>query len=327
VQRILALVPWIVAHPGLTVDEIAERFDVDRASLEADLDLMLMVGVPPYSPGDYIDVEIVADAEGNDRVTLRMAESFRRPLRLTPREGLAILAAGRALLAVRGSDVEGPLATALAKLAAVLDLPDVPVTIAAPDHLAEVRTAVDNHEELEIEYWSAGRDEVTTRKVEPLAAFYAAGEWYLDAMCLRAGDLRLFRVDRIRSARGTGRKFDVTDDGPWGREPQGSGGADVYHPRPGDPTLTLDLAERARWVAERYPCVSVEERGHGRLRAQLIVSEPAFAERLLLRLGPDAAVVDSDASDSPSGREPQPRPFSAARAAERVLARYGATGT
>ncbi len=306
IQRILALVPWIVAHPGTTKRDIAERFDVEPVALEADLDLMLMVGVPPYSPGDYIDVEV----DDDDRVTLRMAESFRRPLRLAPREGLAILAAGRALLAVPGSDAKGPLATALAKLADALDLPDVAVTIAAPDFLAEVRTAVDDHEELEIEYWSAGRDALTTRNIEPLAAFYAAGAWYLDAMCLRAGDLRLFRIDRVRSVRPTGRHFEVTDDVEARDQ--------VYHPRPGDATITLQLRERARWVAERYPCVSVEELGKAGLRAELTVSEPAFVERLLLRLGPDAVVIADSAGDSPSG-------FSAARAAERVLARYRAT--
>ncbi len=304
VQRILALVPWIVAHPGVRKSDIAARFDIDPDRLDADLDLMLMVGVPPYSPGDYIDVEIDAD----DRVTLRMAESFRRPLRLAPREGLAILAAGRALLAVRGSDVEGPLATALGKLAAALDLPDVPVTISAPDHLDEVRRAAADHEELEIEYWSAGRDEVTTRRIEPLAALYAAGEWYLDAMCLRAGDMRLFRVDRIRSVRATGRNFDVADDDPSGRSADA-----LYHPRPGDPTVVLELSDRARWVAERYPCVSVEELGGGRLRVELTVSEPAFAERLLLRLGPDAAVVASDdrirAFSSCARRRPGARPL------------------
>ena len=50
------------------------------------------------------------------RSTIRLAEYFERPLRLTPAEGLALLAAGRALLAVPGSDADGPLATALDKL-------------------------------------------------------------------------------------------------------------------------------------------------------------------------------------------------------------------
>ena len=50
------------------------------------------------------------------RSSIRLAEYFDRPLRLTPAEGVALLAAGRALLAVPGSDPTGPLATALEKL-------------------------------------------------------------------------------------------------------------------------------------------------------------------------------------------------------------------
>ena len=57
IQRILALVPWIVAHPGATKAEIAERFGVTVDQLDDDLELVLMSGVPPYTPGDYLDVE------------------------------------------------------------------------------------------------------------------------------------------------------------------------------------------------------------------------------------------------------------------------------
>ena len=57
IQRILALVPWIVAHPGATKAEIAARFGITVEQLDDDLALVLMIGVPPYSPGDYLDVD------------------------------------------------------------------------------------------------------------------------------------------------------------------------------------------------------------------------------------------------------------------------------
>src|SRR4029077_15012229 len=53
-ERVLAMVPWLATHPGVHKDEIAARFRVSRAQLEKDLTLIMMVGVPPYSPGDYI---------------------------------------------------------------------------------------------------------------------------------------------------------------------------------------------------------------------------------------------------------------------------------
>ena len=278
-SRILALVPWIVAHPGRAKQEVAERFGISVAQLESDLDLVLMIGVPPYSPAEYIDV----DAEG-DTVTIRLADYFRRPLRLDPAEGLALLATGRALLAVPGSDPRGPLATALEKLEAALELPDLVVAIDAPEYLDVVRAAADHDERLEIDYWSAGRDELTSRRIDPTAVFFALGEWYVDAWCHRAGGERLFRVDRIRAVRPTREHFEAAAGA--------IGPGEVYRPRAEDPRVTLSLPASAVWVAESYPAETVEETADGRLRIRLAVSEPAWLARLLLRVGPDARVEE-----------------------------------
>jgi proteasome accessory factor C len=299
IQRILALVPWIVAHPGTTKAEIAQRFGISTGQLDEDLALVLMIGVPPYSPGDYLDVE--EDDDGG--VTIHLADYFRRPLQLTPAEGLALLAAGRALLAVPGSDPAGPLATALAKLERALDLPDLVVEVGAPKYLDEIRDAVHHHERVEIDYWSAGRDELTTRAIDPAVVFFALGAWYTSAYCHRAEADRMFRVDRIRGLRTTGAHFDA----PTGDLTSG----EVYNPAPDDPRVTLRLAPAAAWVAEAYPTKSVTERPDGSLDVALTVSEPVWLERLLLRLGADAEVVDP----------PEWRAAGADTAA-RVLARY-----
>jgi proteasome accessory factor C len=304
IQRILALVPWIVAHPGSPKHEIAQRFGITVEQLDDDLALVLMIGVPPYSPGDYLDVE--DDEDGN--VTIRLAEYFRRPLRLTPAEGLALLAAGRALLAVPGSDPSGPLATALAKLEDALELPGLVVDVGEPEQLAVMRDAVAGHRRVEIEYWSAGRDDQTTRRIDPEVVFFATGEWYVGAYCHRARDERMFRVDRIRSVEPTGETF---EPGATGFET-----GDVYSPRADDTRVTLELAPAAAWVAEAYPTEAVTERADGSLEIVLAVSERAWLERLLLRLGPDARAV------APVEIEPL-----AADAARRILRRYGETGS
>ncbi len=301
VQRILALVPYIVAHPGTTKSELAQRFGITEAQLDEDLDLVLMIGVPPYSPGDYLDVD---DSDG--RVTIRLADYFRRPLRLTPNEGLALLAAGRALLAVPGSDPAGPLATALAKLEAALDLPGLVVDVGEPPFLPAVRAAAAHHERLDIDYWSAGRDELTQREIDPTVVFFATGAWYVSAFCHRVGGERMFRVDRIRAVRPTGTHFDPPE---VSAEP----GA-VFNPRPDDPVVTLRLEPSAAWVAESFPTQAVRERRGGRLEVDLVVSEEAWLDRLLLRLGSDAQVI-----------APKQRRQAAAAAAARVLARYRGT--
>ncbi len=300
VQRILALVPHLVAHPASRKADVADRFGISLAQLESDLLLMLMIGVPPFTPADYIDVE-----DDGERVTLRMADSFRRPLRLSAAEGLALLAAGRALLAVPGADLDGPLSRALAKLQNALGAPELVVLLDAPDHLEAVRGAADARRRIEIDYWSAGREELTRRLVDPFAVFSAEGYWYLEAHCHRAAADRLFRIDRIRAVRLTDEQFAPPDDEP--------SGPTVFHPRPDDPRVTIDLSPAAGWVIERYPTESVHQRDDGTLRVTLAVSEPGFLSRLLLRLGPDARVVAPDDQRSVG-----------AEAARRVLDRYRA---
>ena len=234
------MVPWIVANPGASKEEIATRFGMTLEQLDEDLLLVLMIGVPPYSPGDYLDVD-----DDGEFVTIRLADQFSRPLRLTPAEGLSLLAAGRTLLAVPGSDPDGPLATALAKLGHVLDLPEVAVKVGEPTFLEAIRDAAARGERVEIDYWSAGRDELTTRRIDPAVAFFAMGEWYVSAYCHRANEERMFRVDRIRALRATGEHFETTSSDDTI--------AEVFHPHADDLRVTLELAPSAAWVAEAYP--------------------------------------------------------------------------
>ena len=297
IQRILAIVPWIVAHPGAAKKEVAHRFGMTVEQLDDDLALVLMIGVPPYSPGDYLDV-----VDDGEFVTIRLADQFSRPLQLTPAEGLALLAAGRALLAVPGSDPEGPLATALAKLEHALDLPGVAVDVGEPVFLDELRHAAAHGERVEIDYWSAGRDELTTRRIDPAVVFFAMGEWYVNAFCHRADAERMFRVDRVRALRATGEHFEPSEADDI---------IDVYHPRADDPRVTLALAPAAAWVAEAYPAESTTTRPDGTIEVVLAVSEPAWLERLLVRLGPEARVLGPDTARG-----------AGAVAARRVLARY-----
>jgi len=287
-QRVLALVPWILANPGVTIPELAARFAVPEAELEADLELLPMCGLPPYTADRLIDVWVGDDGG----VTIRLAEYFERPLHLTPGEGVALLAAGRALLAVPGS-ADGPLASALDKLEDALGARGgVAVDVGGGgDHLTDLQAAVDRGEQLELDYYSFARDEMTTRTVDPRRVFHAFGAWYLDAYCRSAGGERLFRVDRVRALRATGEPAS-----PPAEDPDRTLGDVVYQPEPDDPRVTLRLEPEARWVAESYPSESITELDDGRVEVVLAVSAPAFLARLLLGLGPAVTVLGPPAA-------------------------------
>ena len=298
-ERVLAMIPWLTTHRNVAKREVAERFRVSLDQLDADLGLIMMIGVPPYSPGDYINVSY----EG-DHIDVWLAPYFTRPLQLSAAEGLALLAGGRALLAVDGSDPDGPLATAIDKLEAALGVSEVVVDVTAPPFLEEVRAAAAEGRRLQIDYWSGGRDELSSRRIDPGPPFFALGEWYTDAFCSMRGEPRMFRIDRIRAVTPTPDTFE-----PVAHVPATS----VYHPRADDPRVTIELPRGASWVAESAPSESVEDLPEGRQRVVLAVSEPAWLERILLQVGPDAVVVDP-----PDWRN------AGTEAAARVLARYRA---
>ncbi|MGH9267359.1 MAG: helix-turn-helix transcriptional regulator, partial [Acidimicrobiales bacterium] len=134
------------------------------------------------------------------------------------------------------------------------------------------------------------------------ALFSTAGQWYLLAHCQRAGAARLFRVDRIRRATAGAATFDPPAS-PAPLPPA------TYHPADDDPVVVLELDPPAQWVGEQYPNEGVERLGGGRVQVRLRASERAWLERLLLRLGPHARVVEGPAGVRPA-------------AAARVLRRY-----
>ncbi len=109
------------------------------------------------------------------------------------------------LLSVPGSDPAGPLAKALDKLDDALGARGrLAVDVGGSDHLEELQDAATASEQVEIDYYSFARDEMTTRIVDPWRVFHAFGAWYLAAWCHRANAERLFRVDRVRAVRPTG---------------------------------------------------------------------------------------------------------------------------
>jgi proteasome accessory factor C len=300
-RRLLALVPWVAAHDGPAVADVCARFGCTEQELVEDLDLLFMCGLYPYTPDVLIETDIV-----DGRVWIRYAEYFSRPLRLTSDEGLALLAKAHTLLAVPGTDASGPLARGLAKLAEVVGVdPEealrIEINPVAPHVLDTLRQGSAERRQVEIDYYSFGRDASTVRVIDPYAVFAASGQWYVTAFCHAVDDERLFRLDRIHRAT----LLDTTF-----HELAAQPDLTVYQPQPTDPRVVLDLEPDARWVAEQYPVETIEERDDGRWRVRLVASERAWLERLLLRLGTGARVVEG--------------PADVARdAACRLLARYG----
>ena len=286
-SRMLVIVPYLVRHPGTALSAASRLFDVPVDELRSDLMLLFVAGLPPYGPGDLIDVDI-----DEDRVYITMADQFSRPLRLTRNEALALLLRGNELLAAPGLPDAPALKAALAKLAAGLG----PATLGEVDRietaevgrppglLEDLRRAARDRARLRIDYFAHSTGEWSSREIDPEEVFSSMGNWYVAAWDVTNDGERLFRADRIRSAERAGVTF----------TPRGLAGAGraLYTPTDEDLAVRLRLRPEARWVAEYYAVSSASEQPDGSLDVDLPSKHLGWVAGLLLRLGNDAEVLD-----------------------------------
>jgi proteasome accessory factor C len=282
--RLLNLVPYLLARPGILVAEAAADLGVSERQLREDLELLWVCGLPGYGPGDLIDMAL-----DGDRVTISHDAGIDRPLRLTPDEALALVVALRMLAETPGAGNRDAIERALAKIeSAAGDLAGAPVAVRLPanaERLDRLRAAVDSGHALHLTYYTATRDETTERVVDPMRMLMVGGKAYLEAWCRRAEATRMFRVDRID---------DFTELGEPARPPVEAVphdvSAGVFTPGAELPLVTLRVGRRSRWITEYYPVEEVRRTGDEWV-VTMRVTDLGWARRLLLGMGPDVTVL------------------------------------
>jgi proteasome accessory factor C len=207
-RRLLFVVPYVARHRGVTVDALAKQLGVSREELLRDLELLTMVGRPPFQPDDFIDLHVE-----NDRVWVDLDQRFSKPPRLTGPEAAALAASAELLRPA----AQTALASALGKLERILPAgakkmyrelgSAVNARSLAPEALGILTRAVEERRELEFDYAGPGKTAAEKRRVEPAEAFNHRGLWYLHGWDLGRGSERLFRLDRMTGIVLTDRRF------------------------------------------------------------------------------------------------------------------------
>jgi proteasome accessory factor C len=289
-QRLLALVPYVVSRNVVGMAETAAAFGVTERELVDDLNLLWCVEL--RSPDPYCPIDL--SYEGGE-IVVSEAEAIGRPLRLGVDEASALLIALRMLADLKLPSISdgSALSRTIAKLesaAGTAAEPSAQVAVQSDDSVqsaaALVTEGINRCKRLHISYYVPGRDEATERDVDPMRLLAVEGRSYLEGWCRRADDVRLFRLDRILAIE----VLDVACEVPASAEH-----VDVDHglfrPSPQDVLVEFELSPAGRWVAEYYPCEEVTELADGRLRIRLRTPDTQWVRRLALRLGEDGHVV------------------------------------
>ncbi len=289
-QRLLALVPYVMSRKVVGMAETAAAFGISERQLMDDLNMLWCVEL--RSPDPYCPIDL--SYEGGE-IVVSEAESIDRPLRLGVDEASALLVGLRMLAELPGMGDRSALGRTIAKLEEAAGAAAGPSSQVAfqLDHqagaavLAEVTEALALARRVHLSYYVPGRDEATERDVDPVRLVMVEGRNYLEGWCRRANAVRLFRLDRILSIK----LLEVAAEVPAGAElrdvDQG-----LFRPSSADTRVVLELDGPGRWVAEYYPCEEVQELGEGRLRVSLRTPDTQWVRRLALRLGPDGRVTE-----------------------------------
>jgi proteasome accessory factor C len=294
-QRLLALVPYVISRKVVGLSETAAAFGVSERELVDDLNMLWCVEL--RAPDPYCPIDL--SYEGGE-IVVSQAESMDRPLRLGVDEASALLVALRMLAEVgQAASVPGlaegsALSRTIAKLEAAAGeaaAPSAQVAVQVDRHAersvaAQLREALAAGRRVHLSYYVPGRDEATERDVDPMRLLVVEGRTYLEGWCRRAEAVRLFRLDRVLGVK----VLAVAAEVPREAEPVDLDNG-LFRPSPTDLRVVIELSPYGRWVAEYYPCEEVTELGEGRLRVILRTPDSEWVRRLALRLGEDGRIV------------------------------------
>lgn len=284
--RLLNLVPYFTANPGISAAEAARDLGVTPKQIMDDLNQLWVCGLPGYGPGDLIDLSL-----SEDSIVVTFTAGMDRPLRLTSTEATALLVALRSLLEMPGvvdpSAAQGAIAKieAAAGSAAAAAEEETPVSVADDPVAATVRAAVRHGRALHLTYYSASRDTVSERDVDPIRVVLVDEHTYLQGWCRTAEGVRLFRFDRIDAA---------TELPEPARPPAAADEEDSFELFAGDPTLPaarLRIDAGYSWLIDYYPLTDVHVRPDGSCTAVLRFASPEWVTRLVVGLGSGVTVL------------------------------------
>ena len=288
--RLLNMVPYFQANPRVSYAKAAIDLGVTRKQLQADINQLWICGLPGYGPGDLIDFEL-----SDDTIKVTFSAGMDQPLRLNSSEASVLLVALRALADIPGVVDPAAALSAIAKIEAAAGtiVDDDDDAVAAEDEpapieahaAAAVREALRDSRAVSIEYYSASRDALSARVVDPIRVVLVGDHSYLEAWCREAEGVRLFRFDRIVDAH-------VRDEPAAPPKPavDAPPPTALFDADPSLPSATLRISPRAAWMLEYFPMRVLSE-ADGYCEATMTYAAEDWMARQILGFGADVQVL------------------------------------
>jgi len=196
VNRLLDLVPYLIANQGIALEQIAKDFQISKADVLDDLNTLWMCGLPGYTALELIDLSFESGY-----VSIRNAEVLSKPRKLTTIEVGSIII-GLCILRESYSPSDDQVQAIEVLISRLTKKSKVTAPVALSGIVSnELRTVVNSaiatKKNLIISYHSFSRDEVKRRVITPFSIKHDETYEYVESFCHLAQDFRSFRLDRI----------------------------------------------------------------------------------------------------------------------------------
>jgi proteasome accessory factor BC len=210
-----ALLAYLLAACGeeaqavIPAAELVDRFMIPAEALEEHLALLNLVN---FGGGCYaVYAELRGDNVHVDKELF--GDTFRSPPRLTPLEARAIRLALEFVGPMIAAEAHRPLDKVRRKLEETFGQFDLQTAEPPADRVEErlIRTlseGIKRRRLVDIEYVKVGEEAVVTHTVEPYWLERQLPHWYVHTWDRTRGDVRSFRLDRMRSATLRSEKFE-----------------------------------------------------------------------------------------------------------------------
>ncbi|MBB5632002.1 proteasome accessory factor C [Cryobacterium mesophilum] len=199
---LLALVPYLMDHDRVSVEEAARQFGVGEEQIRDAVRLIAVSGIPgetaTYQHDDLFDIAW-DDFDDNDQIVLTNLVAIDDSPRFSGREAAALIAGLQYLSALPENADRGAVSQLMAKLSRGASGTPSAVAVEAGESdtaLAIIRDAVATGRQVRFDYLNSHgiREE---RQVDPLRVESVDADWYLRGWCHLRKALRTFRLDRM----------------------------------------------------------------------------------------------------------------------------------
>jgi len=243
-ERLLALVPYISTHQGVSTSELAAMFNVSVAQINNDLMTLWMCGLPGYTPLELMDLSFESGF-----VTIHNAPTLQSPRSLNSDEIVALLF-GLDLILDSISKDSSLIVNVKELIERLSNKSPIHSRLRATNPVAgSLRAIIENslNEKgaLKINYHSLYSDSYSDRIISPLEMYSESGVEYLLSYCSTAKAFRTFRLDRIESAQSA--TLDLSSH----LNQQTNSNPDVAY--------SIKVIERSRLMKERFSIPEVED--------------------------------------------------------------------